>query len=349
MERLSAQDLATLWWDDFGWPGDIGAIAILDGTGLVDRGGRFRIEAVCRAIEPRLHLLPRFRQLLYRPSRGLGWPLWVDAPWFDLADHVRLCPLPASGDRAQLLVACEELRRRRLDPSRPLWEAWFLPGLPDGRVGLFLRMHHAMADGVAGVAAFGALFDVAADAPGPAGQPWTPAPVPPARELLTDNAGAARAGPCSRAVQPGPAGRDAAGGPAHLAGVARGLRRAACPPHQPQQADRPGPQAGYHRQPPRPGQGHRPRAWCQGQRRRARRHRRRPARSAAGPRRTRRGPGPPRDGPGVPARRAARPRERQPGRVDGRAAADRRTRPRPQAAPDHRRDRRAEDPGPPPR
>jgi diacylglycerol O-acyltransferase / wax synthase len=63
-----------------------------------------------------------------------------------------------------------------------------LPGLQGGGVGLFLRMHHAMADGVAGVAAFGALFDLAADAAGPAGQPWTPAPVPSARELLTDNA-----------------------------------------------------------------------------------------------------------------------------------------------------------------
>ena len=28
----------------------------------------------------RLHLVPRFRQLLYVPRRGLGGPLWVDAP-----------------------------------------------------------------------------------------------------------------------------------------------------------------------------------------------------------------------------------------------------------------------------
>ena len=75
MERLSADDLFTLWWDDFGWPGDIGALAILDGTSLLDRDGRFRIEAVRRAVEARLHLLPRFRQLLVRPPRGLGWPL----------------------------------------------------------------------------------------------------------------------------------------------------------------------------------------------------------------------------------------------------------------------------------
>jgi diacylglycerol O-acyltransferase / wax synthase len=132
MERLSANDLFTLWWDDFGWPGDIGALAILDGTSLLDPGGRFRIEAVRAVIGARLHLLPRFRQLLYRPPRGLGWPLWVDALSFELADHVGVVPVPAPGDQAQLLLACERLRRRRLDPARPRWEAWFLPGLPSG-------------------------------------------------------------------------------------------------------------------------------------------------------------------------------------------------------------------------
>ena len=187
IERLAAQDLAALWWDDYGWPGDIGGLIIVDGAGLVNRDGRFPIAAVRQAIGTRLHLLPRFRQLLYRPARGLGWPLWVDAPSFELADHVRVFPLPAPGDHAQLLLACEQLRRQRLDPSRPLWEAWFLPGLPHGQVGLFLRMHHAMADGAAGVAAFGALFDLAADAAGPAAQPWTPAPIPSAGELLSDN------------------------------------------------------------------------------------------------------------------------------------------------------------------
>ncbi len=38
------------------------------------------------------------------------------------ADHVRVYPLPAPGDEAQLLQACQELARRRLDPARPLQE-----------------------------------------------------------------------------------------------------------------------------------------------------------------------------------------------------------------------------------
>lgn len=72
MDRLTAQDLGMVWPDDVGWPQDIGALAILDGTRLFDAEGRFRIEAVRAAIEARLHLVPRFRQLLYLPPAWTG-------------------------------------------------------------------------------------------------------------------------------------------------------------------------------------------------------------------------------------------------------------------------------------
>jgi diacylglycerol O-acyltransferase / wax synthase len=187
MDRLNAQDLMMLWPEELGWSQDIGALAILDGGRLLDADGRFRIEAAREQIASRLHMVPRFRQLLYRPGFGLGWPLWVDAPRIDLAEHVRVFPLAAPADEARLLLACEELRQRRLDRSRPLWELWFLPGLPDGRVGLFMKLHHAIADGVAGVAAFGAFVDLVADPPRTGAPPWTPAPMPSPRELFEDN------------------------------------------------------------------------------------------------------------------------------------------------------------------
>jgi len=186
LERLTASDLFLLLWDDYGWSTDIGGLAILDGTSLLDPDGRVRIEAVREQLGPRLHLVPRFRQLLYRPRLGLGWPLWVDAPRFDLTSHVRVHPVAAPGGQAQLLAACQDLARRRLDPARPLWELWLLPGLPDRRVGAFLRLHHVLADGAAALAAFGALLDQAPGAP-PAAPPWTPAPIPTPGELLADN------------------------------------------------------------------------------------------------------------------------------------------------------------------
>jgi diacylglycerol O-acyltransferase len=187
LQRLTASDLFLLPWDDYGWSTDIGGFAILDGTSLLDGEGRVRVDAVRRHLEPRLHSVPRFRQLLCRPRLGLGWPLWVDAPSFDLADHIRVHPLAAPGDQGQLLQACQQLAGRPFDPARPLWELWLLPGLSDRRVGAFLKLHHVLADGPAAMAAFGALLDQTPDAPDQGAPPWTPAPYPSTGELLRDN------------------------------------------------------------------------------------------------------------------------------------------------------------------
>jgi diacylglycerol O-acyltransferase / wax synthase len=176
-----------LWPEELGWSQDIGALIILDGRRLLDAEGRFQIERTREQIQGRLQLVPRFRQVLYRPRYGLGWPLWIDAPAVDLAEHVRVFPLAAPADEEQLLAACEELRHRRLDRSRPLWEMWFLPGLPDGRVGLFMKLHHAIADGVAGIAALGAFVDTVPDPPTITQPPWAPASPPSTRELFGDN------------------------------------------------------------------------------------------------------------------------------------------------------------------
>jgi hypothetical protein len=80
LERLTASDLFMLLWDDYGWPNQIGGLAILDGASLLDRDGHLRIEAVRRHIEPRLAAVPRFRQLLDRPRRGWAGPCGSTLP-----------------------------------------------------------------------------------------------------------------------------------------------------------------------------------------------------------------------------------------------------------------------------
>jgi len=186
IDRLTALDQLMLRASER-WPQDIGALALLDGTNLFEPGGRFQIEAVREAIGSRLHLVPRFRQVVHVPRRGLGRPLWVDAPSFDLGEHVRVLPLPGGAGEAELLRAIERLRRRRLDPSRPLWEMWFLTGLPERQIGLFVKLHHSIADGVAAMATISAFLDTTPDASAPPARPWMPTRPPSARELLADN------------------------------------------------------------------------------------------------------------------------------------------------------------------
>jgi WS/DGAT/MGAT family acyltransferase len=186
IDRLTALDQLMLGASKR-WPQEIGALALLDGTDLLDPEGRLRIEAVRAAIGSRLQLVPRFRQVVYVPRRGLGGPLWVDVPAFELGDHVRVFALPAGSSEAELLGAIERLRRQRLDLSRPLWEMWFLTGLPDNQVALFVRLHHAIADGMAAMMIIAALLATAPDAPAPPAPPWAPMPLPSGRALLADN------------------------------------------------------------------------------------------------------------------------------------------------------------------
>ncbi len=169
------------------WPQDIGALAILDGTSLLDPTGELRIDAMREAIASRLHLVPRFRQVIHVPQRGLGGPLWVDAPPFDVRDHVVVRRLPSGTDEARVLAVTEELRSERFDPSRPLWRMWFMPGMPDGRVAMFVKLHHSIADGMAAMATVAAFLDADPGAPILPASPWTPTPPPSERELFIDN------------------------------------------------------------------------------------------------------------------------------------------------------------------
>lgn len=187
LDRLTAPDLMLIWPEEKGWPQEIGALAILDGRSLFDADGEFQLGAIREAVGRRLHLVPRFRQVLYWPKLGLGWPVWGDAQSFDITQHVRTYHVPSPGDERHLLLACERLRRRPLHRGRPLWEMWFLTGLADDRVGFYTKMHHAIADGVAGVATFAAFVDVVPDPPEISTPPWAPAGLPSTRELFQDN------------------------------------------------------------------------------------------------------------------------------------------------------------------
>jgi len=185
LDRLTVLDQVMLGASER-WPQEIAALLLLEGDHLRDAEGRFHLEIAQAAIEARLGLVPRFRQLIHRPRWGLGPPLWVDVPTFEISQHVREHPLAPEAGENGLLVAVEQLRRLPLDPSRPLWELWFLTGLPGREVGLFVRIHHAIADGMAAMTTMVAFLDPEASAPPASGRPWAPAPWPSNLELLTD-------------------------------------------------------------------------------------------------------------------------------------------------------------------
>jgi diacylglycerol O-acyltransferase / wax synthase len=185
-QRLSVQDAGFLYLEHAGLPQHVAILAVAEGGPLHGPDGRLRVDAVRQELGGRLQLVPRLRQRVLWPRVGQGLPLWVDDPGFDLANHVRAVQMPAPGGERELLGLCDELCLRLLDRARPLWELWLVAGLTNGRVGLVLKLHHSLADGLAAVQIAGLLLDSTANAPNPAAL-WQPRPAPSGWALGADN------------------------------------------------------------------------------------------------------------------------------------------------------------------
>jgi WS/DGAT/MGAT family acyltransferase len=146
---------------------------------LTDDAERPTIDALRARVERRLRNVPRCRQRLQPHPLGLGDPMWVDDPAFDIEAHVVAL---SAFDEPLSLRRFEELRDELLsvplDRSRPLWQIAFAPLLEDGRVGVVGRVHHAMADGAAALQVASLALDAdPTTAPG-APLPWQAEPAP---------------------------------------------------------------------------------------------------------------------------------------------------------------------------
>ncbi len=162
-------------------------LAALEGRDLVDAGGRVRIDAIRAHVESRLERLPELRWKLRRTHLLEGRPLWVDDPGFRIEEHVLAATLPAPGGETAAMKFAERQMETRMDRSRPLWEMWFLDGYAPDKVGLLIKLHHAMADGPAMVRLLGQLFDIESRPPERPREEWHPAPSPTPLTLVRDN------------------------------------------------------------------------------------------------------------------------------------------------------------------
>ena len=129
-------------------------------------------------IESKLPLVTRYRQKVRFVPAGLGHPVWVDDPHFNLGYHVRHSALPPPGTVNDLENLMGRLMSQELDRNRPLWEVWIIEGLPDGHWAMITKAHHCMVDGVSGTDLMALLLDSDPAAITVDVEPWTPAPEP---------------------------------------------------------------------------------------------------------------------------------------------------------------------------
>lgn len=93
-------------------------------------------------------LAPMYRRKPAWPGPVLGALRWADDDDVDLEYHVRLSALPGPGRVRELLVLVSRLHGSLLDRHRPLWEFHLIEGLDDNRFAVYVKVHHALTDGV---------------------------------------------------------------------------------------------------------------------------------------------------------------------------------------------------------
>ncbi len=138
-------------------------VVLEPGTGQLD------VDVLRARVAARLDSQPRAR---HRVDSTGERPRWVECTDFDIANHVRRHPGADGATHADLLGAVDALMSAHLDHSRPLWTLDIIGPLADGREAIAARIHHAMADGIAGVRFLhDVLFDPHPEKPLPAGAP----------------------------------------------------------------------------------------------------------------------------------------------------------------------------------
>jgi WS/DGAT/MGAT family acyltransferase len=137
-------------------------------------------------------VVPRFRQRVVEPALGLGAPVWMVDPEFDLDRHLRRERLSAPGSMRQLLDLAEAVASPPFDRHHPPWEAVLVEGLEGARAAYVLKVHHSMSDGLGGIQLLSRMHsrqrEPTADKPQPA--PPLPVALDPAAILAEQIAGA---------------------------------------------------------------------------------------------------------------------------------------------------------------
>ena len=184
-ELLSTQDRSFLLFEDQAKHMHLGGLALFETGTLATPDGGVDVARVRAHIAARLHLVPRYRQrLAWVPVRAR--PVWVDDEHFNLTYHVRHAAVPRPGDDAQLKLLVARIMSQQLDRGKPLWEIWVIEGLRDGRFGMLVKVHHALADGISAFGLFAALLEPASTERIDPPRPWSPRPAPAGAELLRD-------------------------------------------------------------------------------------------------------------------------------------------------------------------
>jgi diacylglycerol O-acyltransferase len=181
VRRLSGTDALFLAMEKPAWHQHVAGLTILD----PGEDSRLNFETFKETLLERIPLAPKFTWKLKEVPLGLDRPVWIEDDDFDIRRHLRRIAVPGDGGPRETAELVGQLLPRQLDRRFPLWEIWYVEGVVNGRIGMVMKYHHCLLDGMAGASLATVLLDLEPN-PDPPDEP------PPAYETAGSDPGDAQ-------------------------------------------------------------------------------------------------------------------------------------------------------------
>jgi WS/DGAT/MGAT family acyltransferase len=184
-DRLSAMDASFLELEDANAHMHMATVALFDAEPLKTEKGGLDFDRILHAASWAMGGSDRLRQkLAWIP--GVRHPVWIDDDKFNLLYHVRHTALPAPGGVRQLKRLAGRILSQQLDRGKPLWETWYVEGIEGNRFAVITKIHHSLADGIAGAELFAGMMGPQPDYQPGEPERWIPRPAPSGARLWAD-------------------------------------------------------------------------------------------------------------------------------------------------------------------
>jgi diacylglycerol O-acyltransferase / wax synthase len=147
MDLMSPTDSVFLLTESREHPMHVGGLQLFEPP---EGAGPEFVREAAAALAANREFQPTFRKRPAWVVGGLANVAWAydDADDVDIDYHLRRSALASPGRVRELLELTSRLHSSLLDRHRPLWEAYFVEGLNDGRFALYSKFHHSLIDGV---------------------------------------------------------------------------------------------------------------------------------------------------------------------------------------------------------
>jgi len=159
--KLSTMDAGFLYMETPEMPMHVGSLSMFQ---LPDGYEGDFFEAFKAQIADRIEDAPMLKRKLARTVLDFDHPSWVEDDQFDINRQIFRASLAAPSDMAALRRTVGWMHAKLLNRARPLWEFYLFENMRGNQVGLYVKIHHALIDGGAGMALTKIIYDVVPDA-----------------------------------------------------------------------------------------------------------------------------------------------------------------------------------------